>query len=570
MLVGKEFGPYLVDKELGSGAMGTVVRAKHKKSGDLVAIKLMSLALGSSEAAIARFVREVAILKQLDHPNIVKYKGSGRYHGSPFYVMEYVEGESLDHILARRTRLPWEEVVKIGIDLCAALQHAHDKGIIHRDLKPSNLMVLKNGVVKLTDFGIAKDTDVTALTAANSTVGTAAYMSPEQCRGTRDITLKTDLYSMGIMFYELLTGRKPFVGETAMEVFLQHANKTEYKTPAQIVLEIPIWLDTLVCQLMEKEPRKRPINGNAVADSLRLIMEKIEVQRSAGVEAATKRRVDRTGGDKKLDEEDKTAARVLLGKKKKKKEEPFYTKGWFTLSALALIGLTLMTCFYFAVLKTPSADTLYSQAEVLIKTDSKSAREGPLASFLQYYPKHEKTEQIQKWADQYDFELRDKQMHNRRSSKLKFDPEEEEKVALAALDDEDRGKLSDAAKRWKDLSAKKGNADANLHAWGLVGERYARELQAVEERYAQLRKAIEEERTLGSKASAANDLEKTALDAVRAEIAGERAKLPEEGKDLFGRATNKWDDVKTATEAPERRQWHLLALKRLHDLRDKR
>src|SRR5205823_11849827 len=179
--------------------------------------------------------------KQLDHPNIVKYKGSGRYHKAPFYIMEYVEGESLDHILHRRSRLPWEEVIDVGVHLCAALQHAHDKGIIHRDLKPSNLMILKDGTVKLTDFGIAKDADVTALTAANSTVGTAAYMSPEQCRGVRDITLKTDLYSMGIMFYELLTGRKPFLGETAMEVFLQHANKTDFRRPAQMVMEVPIW-----------------------------------------------------------------------------------------------------------------------------------------------------------------------------------------------------------------------------------------------------------------------------------------------------------------------------------------
>src|SRR5438128_1198118 len=133
MLVGKEFGPFLVDKELGSGAMGTVVRAKHTKSGNRVAIKLMSLALGSSEGAKKRFKREVDILRQLVHPNIVRYIGSGRYHGSPFYVMEYVEGESLDRILHRRTRIPWEEVLELGIHLCAALQHAHDKGIIHRD-----------------------------------------------------------------------------------------------------------------------------------------------------------------------------------------------------------------------------------------------------------------------------------------------------------------------------------------------------------------------------------------------------------------------------------------------------
>ena len=186
MLVGKDLGPYLVDKELGSGAMGTVFRGKHKSSGDRVAIKLMSPALGSSEAAVNRFTREISILKQLDHPNIVRYKGSGRYHKAPFYIMEYVEGESLDKILQRRKRLSWEEVVEIGMHLCAALQHAHDKGIIHRDLKPSNLMVLKDGTVKLTDFGIAKDTDVTALTAANSTVGTAAYAtSPPRVISTR-------------------------------------------------------------------------------------------------------------------------------------------------------------------------------------------------------------------------------------------------------------------------------------------------------------------------------------------------------------------------------------------------
>ena len=100
--------------------------------------------------------------------------------------MEYVQGESLDRVMARRDRMSWEEVVDLGQQLCAALQHAHEKGIIHRDLKPSNLMILSDGTLKLTDFGIAKDIDVTGLTGANSTIGTAAYMSPEQCRGDRD------------------------------------------------------------------------------------------------------------------------------------------------------------------------------------------------------------------------------------------------------------------------------------------------------------------------------------------------------------------------------------------------
>src|ERR1043165_739760 len=399
MLVGKAFGPYIIEKELGSGAMGTVIRGKRKSNGEHVAIKLMSLALGSNELALARFEREVKILKQLDHPNIVHYKGSGRYRGSPFYVMEYVEGESLDHVLHRRNRLSWEEVVDLGISLCAALQHAHDKGIIHRDLKPSNLMILNDGTVKLTDFGIAKDIDVTALTAANSTVGTAAYMSPEQCRGVRDITPKADLYSMGIMFYELLTGRKPFTGETAMEVFMQHANKTDYRTPSQIVMEVPKRLDVLVCQLMEKDPEKRPYSADKVGESLGIIKDKVLAQQSAGIEAATKRRVDRTDRDTKLDEEDKEAARTMLGKKKKKKKErPFYTKGWFTITALAAMGLSLSIFLYVVFIKAPSAESLYREAEVLMKSDNENdrdeARRGPVKDFLYYHPNHEKAEQV--------------------------------------------------------------------------------------------------------------------------------------------------------------------------------
>ncbi len=549
MLIGKDLGPYHVEKELGSGAMGTVFRARNKKSGEHVAIKLMSLALGSSEAAVNRFVREIAILRQLDHPNIVKYRGSGRYHGSPFYVMEYVEGESLDHILHRRGRLPWEEVVAIGIDLCAALQHAHDQGIIHRDLKPSNLMILEDGVVKLTDFGIAKDTDVTALTAANSTVGTAAYMSPEQCRGLRDISHKTDLYSMGILFFELLTGKKPFAGETAMEVFLQHANKTDYKRPSEIVMEVPIWLNTLVDQLMEKEPAKRPLNAKAVADSLHLIKEKIEAQRSAGVEAATKRRVDKSRGDKKLDEDDKDAARAMLGKKKKKKAAPFYTKGWFTVLALMMVAMGLGVFVYFAFLRTASAEALYDQAKMLQATDQKAAREGPIADFLRYYPNHEKVGQVQTWADQIDFETLDKQMHNRRNSPLKFTTTPDEDLFRKALVEEDEGKLAEAAKRWDELQKKKSSADPEMHAWGLIGEHYAQEIKKVDDLYNQLQQKAAAKNT----GPTDDDIARLALTAMQAELA----------RDL-GKAQNEWDDLKKRPEVP--RRWYLLAAKRSRDL----
>jgi serine/threonine-protein kinase len=550
MLIGKELGPYLVDKELGSGAMGTVFRAKNKKNGERVAIKLMSLALGTNENAVNRFRREVDIIKQLDHPNIVRYINSGRYHKSPFIVMEFVEGESLDHILHRRTRLPWEEVADIGIGLCAALQHAHDNGIIHRDLKPSNLMILKDGTVKLTDFGIAKDNDVTALTAANSTVGTVAYMSPEQCRGVRDITHKTDLYSMGIMFYELLTGRKPFVGETPMEVFLQHANKTNYKRAAEIVLEVPIWLNTLVDQLMEKDPAKRPLNAKAVAESLQLIKQKIETQRSAGVEAATKRKIDRASGDKKLDEEDKVAARVMLGKKKKVKTTPFYTKGWFTISALTLVALLAGAGIYFAFLRTPDAETLYARAETMLKSDGKGAREGPIADFLLYYPRHDKAGQVQAWADQYDFELCERQMLNRYKNETRFNPEDktEEQLARNALDAENSGNVAAAAKRWEELSAKKADTNLNIRAWGLVGERYLQDIRNMETDYDSLESKVNGKTTPGS------ELERIALEARRAEMERDAATAKE-----------RWEQLKRLARTESPRRWYLLAVRALHD-----
>ncbi len=149
----------------------------------------MAPGLGDNNpSAVARFEREADILKKLNHPNIVRLYARGKFQGTRYYAMEYVKGESLDHVMARRGRMSWEDVVDLGRQLCDGLQHAHEAGVVHRDLKPSNLMVLADGTLKLTDFGIAKDLDVTALTSANCTVGTASYMSPEQCKGERDIT----------------------------------------------------------------------------------------------------------------------------------------------------------------------------------------------------------------------------------------------------------------------------------------------------------------------------------------------------------------------------------------------
>jgi len=291
MLVGQRLGPFDILQELGAGAMGAVFRARYTKSGQIVAVKVMAPGLGSNATALARFERESDILKQLNHPNIVRHFGRSRSHKTIYYAMEFVQGETLDQVMQRRGRLTWEEVVTLGQPLCQALQHAHHQGIVHRDLKPSNIMVLPDGTPKLTDFGIAKDLDVTALTSANCTVGTAAYMSPEQCRGERDITHKSDLYSLGVMFYELMTGRKPFIAENAMDMFLLHVQGT-FERPSKLVLDIPIWLDTIICQLLEKKPEHRPFDAAAVSEALNRVLEKVTAQQSAGVDAANARRMD--------------------------------------------------------------------------------------------------------------------------------------------------------------------------------------------------------------------------------------------------------------------------------------
>src|SRR6185369_6066607 len=180
--------------------------------------------------------------------------------------------------------------------VCAALQHAHEKGIIHRDLKPSNLMRLEDGTVKLTDFGIAKDMDVTALTGANATVGTAAYMSPEQCKGDT-VTTKSDLYSLGVVMFELLTGRKPFTAESAIDMFNKHVTepppRPNWTLKGSNTGEIPTWLETIVLQLMEKKPEHRPLNAEMVGNALDEGMEKFFKGQSAAVEMVQARAGDR-------------------------------------------------------------------------------------------------------------------------------------------------------------------------------------------------------------------------------------------------------------------------------------
>jgi serine/threonine-protein kinase len=270
MLVGSHIGPFEIESEIGSGVLGTVYRAKFRKGDDAVipvALKVIALGLTGNEAAMTRFMREASILKQLRHPHVVKLIATGRHRETPFIAMEFIDGEPLNRVLARRGRLTSAEVVSYGKQLCLALQHAHEHGIIHRDVKPSNLMITRDGMLKLTDFGIAKDTDVAGLTGANATIGTAAYMSPEQCRGERTLTPQCDLYALGVVLFELATGRKPFNADNTVEMFIKHV-KEKPPQPRKIVPDLPSRLDALIVQLLEKDKDARPADAASVAQLL--------------------------------------------------------------------------------------------------------------------------------------------------------------------------------------------------------------------------------------------------------------------------------------------------------------
>jgi serine/threonine protein kinase len=268
-------GPYVVDRRLGAGGMGTVYLAHHEQTGMQAAVKVLAPSLAREEGLVARFVREIDALRKLKNPHVVELFDQGVDGDMHYYAMEYVEGETLTARLRRDKRIPWREVVDLSIQICVALKAAHDAGIIHRDLKPSNLLLAPDGRIKLTDFGVAQVFAGSKLTVTGGIIGTAEYMSPEQGQGKR-ITKRSDLYSLGAVMYVMLTGRPPFSGKTTLDVIHKHTY-SQFDRPRMRVPEIPHWLDDIVCQLMEKDPDKRFADAYVVNRRLQELLRKVEL-----------------------------------------------------------------------------------------------------------------------------------------------------------------------------------------------------------------------------------------------------------------------------------------------------
>ncbi len=271
-------GPYLIERRIGAGGMGNVYLARHEQTGQIVAVKELPASLAREDGFVHRFNREIEAMRKLNCPNIVKLLESGSDDETYYYAMEYVDGETITGQLRRQKKIPWMEAVEYSRQICVGLKHAHDTGVIHRDLKPSNLMVSKEGVVKIADFGVAQVFAADRLTSTGGVIGTAEFMSPEQVTGSRT-DKRSDIYSLGAVLYTMLVGHPPFMGTTASDI-MQKQRFGRFDPPKSYVPEIPSWLDDLVCQMLEKDPDKRPPDAFVTGRRLQEVVRKIELQDS--------------------------------------------------------------------------------------------------------------------------------------------------------------------------------------------------------------------------------------------------------------------------------------------------
>jgi beta-lactam-binding protein with PASTA domain len=246
-------GRYRIVRKLGSGGMANVYLAEDEELGRRVAIKILNERYANDDAFIERFRREAKSAASLSHPNIVSIYDRGEAEGTYYIAMEVIEGRSLKELILTRGPLPIAEALHYARQILEALRFAHRHGIIHRDIKPHNSLIGEQGL-KVTDFGIARY-GPSQMTEAGSIMGTAQYLSPEQARGA-PVTASSDLYSVGIVLYEMLTGRVPFTGDSAIEIAMKHLNDWP-KPPSKIRPEIPEEIDHIVLRALAKAPEER-------------------------------------------------------------------------------------------------------------------------------------------------------------------------------------------------------------------------------------------------------------------------------------------------------------------------
>ena len=432
----RQIGPFILEEQIGVGGMGVVYRATYPKNNRKVAVKILSPALMADDKLLSRFEREIKILKRLSHPNIVKYYGGGTENNQRYYAMQLIDGGSLQDVIRHRGRLTWEQAIHVGRQVCSALEHAHNAGIIHRDLKPANLFLSRRGRLMLGDFGIARDTEATALTAAGKTVGTYAYMAPEQINGAHPISGKTDLYALGCLLYETLVGETPFVSDNPAEMLMQHINDDPHNV-GEFAPDCPVWLDKLVDRMLAKTPEDRPYDALAVHTELGEIRDRLAAGNSVAAAAVAPVGQIATRTDREQ------LRKSLRKKKKRRKNVPLHERTWFL--ATCLLALLALTGW---LMLPPSVAHLHEKAAYVMENGDPTARREALDDYilpiLSRGPESRYAVDAQIWADTIHLEILGRQMEKKAQGFGKMDTQLEKSyvAALRAEDDLDANPLA--------------------------------------------------------------------------------------------------------------------------------
>ncbi|HVT03784.1 MAG TPA: serine/threonine-protein kinase [Thermoanaerobaculia bacterium] len=260
---------YRIEGFLGRGGMGSVYKVYDTNELRTLALKILHASAGDESGGTERFKREIKILAQIQHPAVPRIHGWGIRNGEMFFVADFVEGDNLRALIRRSGPLDVAGTAALGASVADALEVAHQYGIVHRDVKPHNIMVGNGGMITLLDFGVARGVglDMKTITATGMIVGTPEYMSPEQFEGLR-VDRRSDIYSLGVVLFEAVTGRLPFAGDTPISVALKHRSETP-PSPRSIRRDTPAWLERLILRCLEKEPPRRFDSAAELATALR-------------------------------------------------------------------------------------------------------------------------------------------------------------------------------------------------------------------------------------------------------------------------------------------------------------
>jgi serine/threonine-protein kinase len=382
----------VIEKRLGAGAMGVVYLAVHQPSGRRVAIKILPKELTFKGSLAERFERETSLLEKFKHKNIVHCHGGrlSKTHGVYYYIMELLEGGTLDELIDHEAPFDWQRSCRYAIQICDALHFAHQENVVHRDLKPSNLLLTSEGNLKLSDFGIAKDLLGEDLTATGRTLGTASYMAPEQISASTTVSHKTDLYALGVIMHQMLTKSLPFEANSQTAMLAAHisipAPRISKKNP-----EIPMILDDLVYSMLQKAPSERPWDALAVATQLRELLEKDAAGKALKYVVRPGQNPNRAGVNEKP--------------RKLKKEQAATVSRRPTLEVAGLLTTLILLLGLIGYFLWPAGpEYLHSEAAKLMASEDYSDWLQAMNRFVEplerRFPEHAYKEDVSKWRDQ--------------------------------------------------------------------------------------------------------------------------------------------------------------------------